>query len=241
MGRQGAAVTSFFKKILGQSSAELPDWLKSQQDLKKSFDPKLSIGQVDFVAFDTELTGLDFKDDAIISIGAVKLRGATILPKKTFYRLVKPECELKRKSVVVHELTHSDLECAEDILDVVGDFVKFAGNAVFIGHFVHIDLNFVNKVLQQNFGVSLKNSAVDTATLHDWLYENDIHFARYHKGMTTQSDLFSMARKYGVEGGKSHNAFSDAYITAQLFQRFVSFLPECGVKTLKDLLKVARP
>ena len=241
MGRQGAAMTSFLKKILGQPSAELPDWLKSQQDLKKSFDPKLSIGQVDFVAFDTELTGLDFKDDAIISIGAVKLRGATILPGKTFYRLVKPECELKRKSVVVHELTHSDLECAEDILDVVGDFVKFAGNAVFIGHFVHIDLNFVNKVLQQNFGVSLKNSAVDTATLHDWLYENDIHFARYHKGMTTQSDLFSMARKYGVEGGKSHNAFSDAYITAQLFQRFVSFLPECGVKTLKDLLKVARP
>jgi DNA polymerase-3 subunit epsilon len=241
LGRQGAAVTSFFKKILGQPSAALPDWLKSQQDLKKSFDPKLSIGQVDFVAFDTELTGLDFKDDAIISIGAVKLRGATILPGKTFYRLVKPECELKRKSVVVHELTHSDLECAEDILDVVGDFVKFAGNAVFIGHFVHIDLNFVNKVLQQNFGVSLKNSAVDTATLHDWLYENDMHFARHYKGMTTQSDLFSMARKYGVEGGKSHNAFSDAYITAQLFQRFVSFLPECGVKTLKDLLKVARP
>ena len=234
-------MTSFFKKILGQPSAALPDWLKSQQDLKKSFDPKLSIGQVDFVAFDTELTGLDFKDDAIISIGAVKLRGATILPGKTFYRLVKPECELKRKSVVVHELTHSDLECADDILDVVGDFVKFAGNAVFIGHFVHIDLNFVNKVLQQNFGVSLKNSAVDTATLHDWLYENDTHFARHHRGMTIKSDLFSMARKYGVEGGKSHNAFSDAYITAQLFQRFVPFLPKCGVKTLKDLRKVARP
>jgi len=238
---QGAAVKSFFKKILGQSSAELPDWLKSQQDLKRIVDPKLPIGQVDFVAFDTELTGLDFKQDSIISIGAVKLRGATILPTKTFYRLIKPECELKPKSVVVHELTHSDLECAENILDVVGDFIKFAGNAVFIGHFVHIDLNFVNKVLRQNFGVSLKNPAVDTATLHDWLYENDSHFARHYKGMTTQSDLFSMARKYGVEGGKSHNAFSDAYITAQLFQRFVPFLPKCGVKILKDLLKVARP
>jgi DNA polymerase III alpha subunit (gram-positive type) len=59
--------------------------------------------------------------------------------------------------------------------------------------------------------------------------------------MTLQSDLFSMARKYGVEGGKAHNAFSDAYITAQLFQRFVSFLPECGIRTLKELLKIARP
>jgi len=234
-------VSSLFRKILGRSSAELPDWLKSQQELKKSFNPKVSIGQVDFVAFDTELTGLDFKQDSIISIGAVKLRGTTILPADTFYRLVKPECELKPKSVVVHELTHSDLECAEDLLDVVGDFVKFAGNAVFIGHFVHIDLNFVNKVLQEKFGVSLTNRAVDTATLHDWLYDNDSRFARHYKGMTTKSDLFSMAKKYGVEGGKAHNSFSDAYITAQLFQRFVPFLPECGIKTLKELLKVARP
>ena len=234
-------MNSLFRKILGRPSVELPDWLESQQDLKKNFDPKLPIDQVDFVAFDTELTGLDFKRDAIISIGAVKLSGTTILPAKTFYRLVKPECELKSKSVVVHELTHSDLECAEDILDVVGDFMKFADNAVFIGHFVHIDLNFVNKVLKQNFGVSLKNSAVDTSTLHDWLSENDSRFARHYKGMTLQSDLFSMARKYGVEGGKAHNAFSDAYITAQLFQRFVSFLPECGIRTLKELLKVARP
>ncbi len=239
---QGTAVNSLFRKILGRTpSTDIPDWLKSQQDFKKSFDPKSQIGQADFVAFDTELTGLDFKQDSIISIGAVKLRGATILPVKTFYRLVKPECELKRKSVVVHELTHSDLECAEDILDVVGDFVKFVGNAVLIGHFVHIDLNFVNKVLQENFGVSLKNRAVDTATLHDWLYDNDSLFARHYQGMTTKSDLFSMARQYGVEEGKAHNAFSDAYITAQLFQRFVSFLPECGVRTIKDLLKIARP
>jgi DNA polymerase-3 subunit epsilon len=234
-------VSSLFKKILGRPSEELPEWLKSQKVMEKSFDPKLSIGQVDFVAFDTELTGLDFKQDSIISIGAVKLKGTTILPVNTFYRLVKPECELKPKSIVVHELTHSDLECAEDLLDVIGDFVKFVDNAVLIGHFVHIDLNFVNKVLQEKFGVSLKNRAVDTATLHDWLYDNDSRFARHYKGMTTRSDLFSMAKKYGIEGGKAHNAFNDAYMTAQLFQRFVPFLPECGIKTLKDLLKVARP
>ena len=234
-------MTSFFKRILGQSSAALPDWLQRQQNLKKRFDPKSPINKTDFVAFDTELTGLDFKQDAIISIGAVKLRGTTILPVRTFYRLVKPQCELKHKSVVVHELTHTDLECAEDLLEVIGDFVKFIGDAVLIGHFVHIDLNFVNKPLQQAFGVSLKNPALDTSTLHDWLYENDSKFARHYQGMTMKSDLFSMAKKYGVDGGKAHNSFSDAYITAQLFQRFAPFLPECGVKTLKELLKVARP
>ncbi len=234
-------MSSLLGKILGRTNGELPDWLAGNQDIKKNFNSKQSIGQVDFVAFDTELTGLDFKRDSIISIGALRLKGTKILPTRTFYRLVKPECELKGDSVVVHELTHTDLECAEDLLEVVGDFVKFADDAVLIGHFVHIDLNFVNKVLQGNFGVSLKNRAVDTATLHDWLYENDSAFARHYQGMTTKSDLFSMAKKYGVEGGKSHNAFSDAYITAQLFQRFVSFLPQCGIHTVKDLLKIARP
>jgi len=234
-------MTSFFKKILGQPTADLPEWLQEQQDLKKRVDLKKSITDTDFVAFDTELTGLDFKQDSIISIGAVRLNGTKILPAKTFYRLVKPECELKNKSVVVHELTHTDLECAEDLLEVIGDFVKFIGDAALIGHFVHIDLNFVNKPLQQAFNVSLNNPALDTATLHDWLYDNDSRFAKHYKGMTLKSDLFSMAQKYGVEVSKSHNAFSDAYITAQLFQRFVPFLPACGIKNLKELLKVARP
>ena len=234
-------MTSFFKRILGQPGAELPEWLQGQQNLKKRLNLQSIINETDFVAFDTELTGLDFKQDSIISLGAVRLHGTTILAGKTFYRLVKPECELKHKSVVVHELTHADLECAENLLEVIGDFVKFIGDAVLIGHFVHIDLNFVNKSLQQAYGVSLKNPALDTSTLHDWLYDNDTRFARHYKGMTMKSDLFSMAKKYGVEGGKSHNAFSDAYITAQLFQRFVPFLPGCGIKTLKELLKVARP
>ncbi|MBW2470901.1 MAG: 3'-5' exonuclease [Deltaproteobacteria bacterium] len=234
-------MTSFIKRLLGQPSAELPEWLQGQKELRKRLELNRGIKEAEFVAFDTELTGLDFKQDSIISIGAVKLRGSTILPAQTFYRLVKPECELKHKSVVVHELTHTDLECAEDLLEVIGDFVNFAGDAVFIGHFVHIDLNFLNKPLQQAFNVSLKNPALDTATLHDWLYDNDSRFAKHYQGMTLKSDLFSMAKKYGVEGGKSHNAFSDAYITAQLFQRFVPFLPGCGIKNLKELLKIARP
>ena len=231
----------FLNKILGRSGGELPEWLQNQENLKKLFDPQQSIDEADYVAFDTELTGLDFKQDSIISIGAVKLQGTKIMPTRTFYRLVKPECALKNKSVVIHELTHTELECADDLIDVIADFVRFIGDAVLIGHFVHIDLNFVNKPLQQRYGFTLKNGALDTATLHDWLYDNDSVFARHYQGMTMQSDLFAMAKKYGVERGKAHNAFSDAYITAQLFQRFVPFLPGCGIKNLKELLKIARP
>ena len=84
-------MSSILDKLIGRSAEELPEWLKGQQDLKKRVDLKCSVDEVDFVAFDTELTGLDFKQDSIISIGAVKLRGTKILPAKSFYRLVKPD------------------------------------------------------------------------------------------------------------------------------------------------------
>ena len=215
--------------------------MHEQQGLKNRFDPDKSIEATDFVAFDTELTGLDFKRDSLISIGAVKLKGSKILPTQTMYRLIRPECELKGQSVVVHELTHTELDCAEDHLDVIREFVEFIGEAVLIGHFVHIDQNFVNRPLQKRYGFKLQNKAVDTSTLHDWLYDNDSRFARHFRGKTTKSDLLSLAKKYGVDVGKAHNSFSDAYMTAQLFQRFVYFLPNNGVRTLRELLKVARP
>jgi hypothetical protein len=33
----------------------------------------------------------------------------------------------------------------------------------------------------------------------------------------------------------------DAFITAQLFQRFLPVLPKFGVTTVKDLLRIGRP
>ena len=208
--------------------------------LKERVDIKRPIGDADFVAFDTELTGLDFKRDSIISVGAVRLRGGRILPGQSFYRLVRPDSELKSQGVVIHELTHSDLEKADPASEVLKDFVEFIGDAVLIGHFVFIDVNFVTRAMKRLFGIGLQSPAVDTSSLHDWLYENDSRFARHHSGMTLKTDLFSLARKYGIEVEKAHNAMYDAYITAQLFQRFLPFLPECGVRNVKDLISMSK-
>ena len=232
---------SLWEKILGRPDRDLPECIKRQAGLKKRFDLDSAIEDVDFVVFDTELTGLDFKRDSIISIGALRMKGSSILTNSTFYHLVRPESELKRESVVIHEITHTDLDRADDLAEVMEAFVEFVGDAVLIGHFVHIDLNFVNRSLKKLYGSALQNSSLDTSTLHDWLYDNDSNFARHHQGMTSKTDLFALAKKYGVALEKSHNAFNDAYITAQLFQRFVHFLPAAGVRTIKELLQIARP
>lgn len=234
-------MTSFLNRISSFLGRDLPEPIRRQTTLNKRLDLRRPLSETDYVAFDTELTGLDFKRDSIISIGAIKLRGGRILPAKTYYRLVKPGSELKHQSVVVHEITHSDLENAADLSEVMEEFIRFIDDAVLIGHFVHIDLNFINRALKNMYGRTLLNPAVDTATLHEWLTENTSDLARHFHGQTIKSDLFSLAKKYDIAINKSHNAFGDAYITAQLFQRFLPFLPQCGVNTIKELLAISRP
>jgi len=232
---------SLLQKIFGNHDHTLPEQMKGQLTLHKRLNLQSPIGNTNFVAFDTELTGLNFRQDSIVSIGAVKLKGNSILPTSTFYKLVTPESELKPQSVVVHEITHSDLDQAEELAEVLKEFIDFIGDSVLIGHFVHIDLNFINRPLQTKYGISLHNPALDTASLHSWLYENDSRFTRHYNGMTTKTDLFSLAKKYGIDCGKAHNAFSDAFLTAQLFQRFTHFLLLCGIRTIKELLAVGKP
>ena len=234
-------MNSVLARVLGRKGRDLPGTLRRKVGQRIAIDPRTQIQEVDYVAFDTELTGLELNRDTLISIGAVKLRGGRIFPGQTFYRLVRPESELKPESVVVHQLTHSDLDDAERASDVLIDFVEFIGDAVLLGHFVHIDMGFVSRAVKKIFGVGWRRAAADTATLHDWLTDNDPGFAAHHGGISVKKDLFSTATRYGITVDRPHDALFDAFVAAQLFQRLVCFLPSNGVTTVKELLEVARP
>jgi len=198
----------------------------------------LTVDEAKYVVFDTELTGLDFSHDSILSIGAVKMAGARLFPAGTFYRLTRPGTALKNEGVVVHEITHDDLAAAEDLSLVLPDFLEFIGEAILVGHFVHIDTHFVSREMKRIFGISLRSPSVDTASLHDWLRDNDRDFHRHYGGVSPKTDLFSLAKTYGIENTTAHHALSDAFVTAQLFQRFLPFLKKSGIRTARELIAV---
>ncbi|MEW6220738.1 MAG: 3'-5' exonuclease [Thermodesulfobacteriota bacterium] len=202
----------------------------------------MPIREARFVAFDTELTGLDFRRDSLVSVGAVAMSGGSILPAQAFHRLVRPASELRADSVVVHGITHSDLERhGEEAATVLADFAQFVGDAVLVGHCVGIDRHFLNRARKALGWPALANPLVDTAALHRWLQEQDLDFSRHHRGMTLKTDLFSMAKRYGVPVEEAHNALYDAFVTAQLLQRFLPFLIASGVDTVGRLLRAGKP
>lgn len=195
----------------------------------------LSVGECPYTVVDTELTGLDRGKDSIVSIGCVRMKGSIIDIGKTFYRLVKPSSALTAESIMVHGITPSEVEEKPVIDKVIVEFLEFCGNTLLVGHFFRLDLLFLNKEHKRIFGRGIGNPSIDTCSIYEWIGEHGEGPRR-----NGNQDLFSIARKYNVPVQEAHNALTDAYITAQLFQKFLCLLPALGVKTVKDLLSIGR-
>lgn len=198
------------------------------------------LGNCRFVVIDTELSGLDRRRDFIVSIGAIKMTGGIIDLSTEFYRLIRPAGNMTNKSIEIHGITPGELEGQESIGEVLPDFLEFIKDSVLVGHFLHIDLMFLNAAVKQIYGKKMTNKAIDTHGLHEWLYENGHEFRKHYRGGSNETNLFSVARQYGISINKGHNALIDAFITAQLFQRFLYFLNADGVHTLNELLDIGR-
>lgn len=208
---------------------------------RPSVDTDAAIESGDYVVLDTELTGLNPRKDSIVSIGAVRMKGGRIDLGNIFYRLINPSSVMKHKSIVIHGITPSEVAEKPPIEGVMSEFIDFCRDDVIVGHFISLDLDFINREARRIYGAPLKNHALDTCNIHEWIRFNDGDFSRHYGGLAQELNLFSLAKKYRIPFSKAHNAINDAFVTAQLFQRFLSFLPRFGVKTLKDLLRIGKP
>lgn len=203
--------------------------------------PGTDLREIEFVVFDTELTGLNAKKDSIVSVGAIRMRGGTILLGDRFYRVAEPRTALTAESVVIHGITPSEASGAPSIYQLLPEFLAFCGNAVLVGHVVSIDLLFMNSVMKQVYGKPLPNQAIDTLRLHQWIAGKDQDCCAFFEGSPEGTDLFTLAGSYHIPVEQAHNALYDAFVTAQLLQRFLALLPEQGISSAGDLLKIGAP
>jgi DNA polymerase-3 subunit epsilon len=235
------AITSYKDIFKNKRSSQKRNLLTSltRHITAKDIDATIPIDRAQYVVFDTELTGLHPKKDSIVSIGAIKMDGGRILLNDIFYRLVEPRTKLTGESVIVHEITPSEATECPSIDTLLPEFLDFCENNIIVGHFVAIDTTFINLDMKRLYGAHLRNPSVDTLKLYTWIRLKEEEVCAYHGGITEDTNLFSLAKKYGISVNKAHNALDDAFVTAQLFQRFISLIPKFGIRTVGDLLKIA--
>lgn len=239
----GNLLSTYRKKLLKKfdEQKDIPPFvLKYIQDIEKSID-NTKITEATYIVIDTELTGLNLKKDSIVSIGAVKMHGGRIDLGKIYYRIVEPKSKLTKESVVIHGITPSEASECPTIEKLLPEFLDFCRNGIIVGHFVSIDLAFINKEMMKFFNFSLKNKAVDTQMIYKWILKKEEQHCAFHEGLSEDIDLFTLANKYSIMVTESHNSLNDAFITAQLLQRFIPLMSKYGIKTIEELVSIGRP
>lgn len=183
---------------------------KNLKDIKYSFLFEENTND-EYVCFDCETTGLDPKNDDIISIGAVIIKDNTIVSSKKFVKFVKPKTKLQADAIKVHHIREMDLENAEDINKVIEEFLLFIGNRKLVGYFLEFDIKMINKYIKPKLGITLPNKTFEVSSIYyDYKIETipqgniDLRFD-------------SLMNDLEIPFMGKHDAYNDAIMTAMIF------------------------
>lgn len=192
------------------------------------------------VVFDTELTGLNAKKDEIVAIGAVKIRNLQIQCTETFYALVKPEEQSHTPSTLIHRITPQELQKAEKIADILPRFLEFCGDAIHIGHYLRLDLEFFNAAARKILGGAIRTPYLDTMRLA-MTYNEAKHGHYYdHSNIHGAYTLTALSKEFGLPVFTAHNALQDSFQTAYLFLFLAKQMRGYGCRTMADYLLAGR-
>lgn len=161
----------------------------------------------DYIIIDIEMTGLIPEKDSIIEIAGLRVIQDKITD--TFSSLICPEeYTLKEEITQLTGITAKMLANAPHFPEIKEALTQFIGNLPLVGHNIPMDIQFLNKTMQEYGYPPFDNNYADTLPLSQKLFPEFIH----HR-------LTDMALYYGISTKGAHRAINDCYITKECFDK----------------------
>jgi DNA polymerase-3 subunit epsilon len=196
-------------------------------------DERLNWRSVDFLALDFEATGLDLRNDDVISFGAVVVSQGRVVVGTQTHSLVTPTRPVPGTSSVVHRIRNMDLEGAPDAHRATAELVRMLSGRALVAHAAWVEVAFLKRLLRLH-NTRLHAPVVDTAALARAL---DLA----PRVSSREPNLELLASSLGLPVHDPHHALGDALTTAQVFLVLVSRLErERGPMTVGDLVDLSR-
>lgn len=228
----------------------LPDWPQRMAELaEQASDPRLKrfleagcvapdtpMSEVPMVAVDFETTGLDPDQHSIVSIGLVPFSHNRIQLQHSRHWLVRPQLPLHTTSVTIHGLTHSDLEHAPDLSEILDELLPALAGRVMVVHFRAIERPFLDVALRWRLKESIDFPLIDTMAIESHLHPRRKP-GRWQQLLGKQPisiRLPDSRGRYNLPHYRPHNALVDAIATAELLQAQLQhhFSPQTPAKDL---------
>lgn len=157
----------------------------------------------EFVAIDTETTGLSPANNEIIEISAVRYRNGQEV--EAYETLVKPSQPVNSFISMLTGITNEMLEDAPPAYDAIFNFLNFVGTSVLVGHNVHFDINFLYDLAERYEMPPLTNNYIDT-----------LYIARNNLPKMKSYRLDAVAAACGLSGDGFHRAGYDSRMAAKV-------------------------
>jgi len=211
-------------------------WLGKLNRLAKS-DLDSNWRDIGYCAIDLETTGLNFKTDEIISIGAAQIQSGRIVAQANYYREVRPKQIPSPSSIRIHGIRAVDLESAPPIEDVIPEFAERLRGRVVIAHAAWVENAFLKERLE-SVNMDFSKRLIDTAGLARTCGVVEID-------LDHEPSLEHLAKTLKLPAYSPHHALGDALTTAIIFLALATELERRklakgrSILTLRELLKLS--
>jgi len=195
--------------------------------------PKMrAIERLAFTVLDTETTGLNPREDYILSYGGIKVKGYSIqINTSTEIYLNAPI--IKKDAVKVHGIIpKGDFTPLSSFGEKV---LAYIGTDIVVGHHIGFDIAMLEKAMKPYGLYKVKNPIMDTFDLAVRIEKGP----RFDTNMITGTGEYSLdqlCKRYGIEVEDRHTAAGDAFLTAQLLVKLLKEAEKKGVRTYEDLM-----
>ena len=168
----------------------------------------------ELVSIDCETTGLDVKQDQILSVGAIKVKGDVILTSERLDFLVRPKQPVSERTILIHHIRPVDLEAAVPVDDAIRRVLEFVGPRPLVGYFLEFDVGMLNKYARPLIGAGLPNAQIEVSRLYyDW------RAAQVPPGGNIDLRFETIRQRLDLPRRAAHDAFNDALLTAMMYLR----------------------
>jgi DNA polymerase-3 subunit epsilon len=183
------------------------------------------IDDATFVVVDVETTGMSAVEDRMTEIAMMKVRNGILVDE--FSTLINP---LVTISNFITDLTGIDnlmVRDAPTAREIMPDVAEFLENSVFVAHNAAFDWGFVSHAARRERGIELENPQLCTVKL-----------SRKILPMLASRSLGPVAEFLEVTIPQRHRASGDAYATALILIKFISYLKKKhSLHTVEELLR----
>jgi predicted DnaQ family exonuclease/DinG family helicase len=168
---------------------------------------------LNFVALDIETSGLNFIENEILEIGAVKFENGSKVDNLSIF--IKPKYKVPKFIKMLTHISDAQLENGTELDEALNKLKEFCKNTTIVCHNTSFDIKFINTKLSEIDEPNLRNDILDTLELSKIYFP----FIIDHK-------LGTLTSYFDIKLENAHRAIFDAEATGYLFLKLTEFITE---------------